>query len=460
MYSPHTPIPEAIVAKTVIIMGAAGRDFHNFNMLYRNNPEYRVAAFTASQIDGIDNRHYPASLAGPGYSEGIPIRPEAELETLIAAHQADVVLFSYSDVPHEYVMHCASQVQACGADFVLAGARSTMLRSNRPVIAVCAVRTGCGKSQTTRALVEILRNQGLNPAVVRHPMPYGDLSLQAVQRFETHGDFDTHHCTLEEREEYEPLVDMGATVWSGVDYEAVLRQAEADADIILWDGGNNDTPFFAPDVHITLLDPHRPGHELSYYPGETNLLMADVAVIAKTDTASDEGIARVESNVRRMNPSATMVRVASPVVLDAPEAVQGKRVLVVEDGPTLTHGEMSEGAGVVAARKAGAAELVDPRNCAMGSIREVFDKHPHIGPVLPAMGYGKPQIADLEATINSCECDAVVLGTPADLRRVLSVDKQVVLATYSHADSGEPTLQSIVTALLDKKYPEWRRTRN
>lgn len=448
------------MSKTVIIMGAAGRDFHNFNTLYRGSDEYRVVAFTAAQIDGIDDRNYPPALAGPGYPDGIPIRPEAELEELIAAHEADTVLFAYSDVTHEHVMHRASRVQACGADFLLAGARSTMLLSRLPVVAVCAVRTGCGKSQTTRALVEALRAEGLRPAVVRHPMPYGDLASQAVQRFDSHADFDAHNCTLEEREEYEPLVDMGATVWSGVDYEAILRQAEQAADIILWDGGNNDTPFFFPEVHVTLLDPHRPGHEHTYYPGETNLLMADVAVIAKTDTASADGVARVEESIRERSPRATVVRAASPVTLETDGDVRGKRVLVVEDGPTLTHGEMPDGAGAVAARKAGASELVDPRGCARGSIREVLDRHPHIGPVLPAMGYGKPQLADLEATIDACECDAVVLGTPADLRRVLSVKKPVVRATYAYADSGEPTLRTAVLALMDERRPGWRTARN
>ncbi|GAB7024464.1 cyclic 2,3-diphosphoglycerate synthase [Salidesulfovibrio brasiliensis] len=446
------------MARRIIIMGAAGRDFHNFNTLYRGRPDTKVVAFTATQINGISGRTYPPELAGTGYPDGIPIATESELPELIREHEADAVLFAYSDVTHEHVMHCASMVQAQGADFLLPAAKRTMLESRRPVIAVCAVRTGCGKSQTTREICRFLMDDGVRVGVVRHPMPYGDLAAQKVQRFDTHEDFVRHHCTIEEREEYEPLVDMGVTVWAGADYEVILREAESEADVILWDGGNNDTPFFRPDIHVTLLDPHRPGHELRYYPGETNLFMADVAVIAKTDTAGPEGIETVRRSIGSHAPDATVVMAASPVVLDDPKAVRGRRVLVVEDGPTLTHGEMTFGAGSVAARNAGAAERVDPRPHAAGSIKNVFAEYPHLGPVLPAMGYGKAQIADLEATINACECDAVVMGTPADLGRILNLQKPVVRATYAYADAGEPTLRDTVLDLLNRRCTGWRKT--
>lgn len=440
----------------ILIMGAAGRDFHNFNTLYRDTPESRVVAFTAAQINGISDRTYPPELAGPGYPDGIPIRPEAELETLIRKHAVDLVMFAYSDVPHSHVMQCASRAQAAGADFLLVGATRTMLPSRKPVVAVCAVRTGCGKSQTTREICRFMQDEGMKVSVVRHPMPYGDILKQGVQRFDTHEDFEAHHCTIEEREEYEPLVDMGVTVWAGVDYQAILHKAEAEADVVLWDGGNNDTPFFRPDIHITLLDPHRPGHELRYYPGETNLLMADIAVIAKTGTASAKGIETVRGNIEKYAPEAAIILAASPVILDDPEAVRDKRVLVVEDGPTLTHGEMHYGAGTVAARQAGVAEIVDPRPHTAGSIAQVFKDYLHIGPVLPAMGYGKEQIADLENTINDCDCDVVIVGTPADLGRMLSVNKPTVRARYSYADAGTPTLRETVLSLLDERCPGWR----
>ncbi|MBG0778052.1 MAG: GTPase [Desulfovibrionaceae bacterium] len=439
------------MVETVIIMGAAGRDFHNFNVYFRNNPRYRVAAFTAAQIEGIAERTYPPELAGPGYEKGIPIHPESELRALIRAHRADLVAFSYSDVPHVEVMHKASLAMAEGADFITLGATYTMLASSRPVVAVCAVRTGCGKSQTTRRVCDILRARDLKPVVVRHPMPYGDLSRQAVQRFASFADLDAHECTIEEREEYEPLVDRGLTVYAGVDYAAVLRAAEAEADVIVWDGGNNDTPFYRPTVQITVFDPHRAGHELLYYPGETNMLMADVAVINKTDTAPGEGVAAVRANIGRCNPAARVVLARSPVSVPDPGAVRGKRVLVVEDGPTLTHGEMAFGAGAVAARAFGAAELVDPRPFARGSIRAVYERHPHIGPVLPAMGYSRAQVRDLAATIAAVDCDLVIFGTPAHLARIVAVDRPSQEVGYDYADGGDPTLAEALGALLAER---------
>jgi predicted GTPase len=433
--------------ETVIIMGAAGRDFHNFNVYFRDNPRYRVAAFTATQIPDIEGRVYPPELAGSLYPDGVPIHPEEELRALIRAHKADLVAFSYSDVPHVAVMHKASLAMAEGADFICIGAPYTMLKSRKPVVSVCAVRTGCGKSQTTRQVCRILRDQGRRVVAVRHPMPYGDLLAQRVQRFASHQDFHSQQCTIEEREEYEPLVDMGVTVFAGVDYGDILREAEAEADVVVWDGGNNDTPFYVPDVHIVVFDPHRAGHELLYFPGETNLLMAHVAVINKVDTAPVSGLETVRANIARHNPGATVVHAASPVSVEHPERIRGARVLVVEDGPTLTHGEMPFGAGAVAARAHGAAELVDPRPFARGTIRETLRKYPHVENVLPAMGYGERQVRDLEATINAAECDLVLAATPIRLDRLIDVQHPCLRVRYDYADHGEPTLEQ---ALLQR----------
>ncbi|MFK4764652.1 cyclic 2,3-diphosphoglycerate synthase [Desulfobaculum sp. SPO524] len=436
------------MVEKVVIMGAAGRDFHNFNVYFRDNPRYEVVAFTASQIEGIENRSYPVELCGAGYPDGIPICHEDELERIVSGNKVDLVAFSYSDVRHEDVMHKASSVMAGGADFMMIGATYTMLESTRPVVAVCAVRTGCGKSQTTRKVCDILRAEGKRVVVVRHPMPYGDLSRQVVQRFASFEDFTAHECTVEEREEYEPLVERGLVVYAGVDYAAILREAEKEADVIVWDGGNNDTSFFKPTVQITVFDPHRAGHELTYFPGETNMLMADIAVVNKVDTASPEGVAMVRENIARHSPQAQVVLAESPVSVAEPAAVRGKRVLVVEDGPTLTHGEMAFGAGSVAARAYGAAELVDPRPYAKGSIREVFAKYPQVGPVLPAMGYSQQQLADLEATINAVDCDMVLLGTPAKLTGFLSIDKPAQRVVYEYADSAEATAQATLDGAL------------
>ncbi len=432
------------MAKRVIIMGAAGRDFHNFNVYFRNNPEYQVVAFTATQIPNIEDRRYPPELAGDLYPEGIPIHPEERLSELIHQHQVDQVVFSYSDVSHEYVMHRASQALAAGADFRLMGARSTMLESRKPVVAVCAVRTGSGKSQTTRHVCGLLQEMGKKVVVVRHPMPYGDLVAQTVQRFATYEDLDRHRCTIEEREEYEPHIDRGVVVYAGVDYERILRRAEEEADVVVWDGGNNDLPFFRPDLHIVVADPHRPGHELRYHPGEANLRMADVVVINKIDTAAPEGIAQVRENVYAVNPRAIVVEAASPIFVEEPAVIRGKRVLVVEDGPTLTHGEMAYGAGVVAARRFGAAALVDPRPYAVGSIRQTFEKYPHMGPLLPAMGYGQEQTQELEETINQAECDLVLVATPIDLRRVINVRHPMDRVRYELQVVGQPTLREIL----------------
>ncbi len=423
----------------VIIMGAAGRDFHDFNVYWKRLSGAQVVCFTATQIPDIAGRTYPPALAGPDYPDGIPIFPEELLEQLIARYRADVVAFAYSDVSHEHVMHQACRVHAAGAEFRLLGAEQTMLRSTKPVIAVCAVRTGCGKSQTSRRVTRILKEQGRKVAVVRHPMPYGDLVKQAVQRFASVADLDAHDCTIEEREEYEPHLAMGNLVFAGIDYETILRQAEREADVILWDGGNNDLPFYRPDLHITVADPHRPGHELSYYPGETNLRMAHVVVINKVDSADPAGTATVEANVRRVNPKAVIVRANSPVTVGDPGLVQGRRVLVVEDGPTLTHGEMRYGAGLVAARKLGAAEIVDPRPWAQGSIREVFERYPHLTQVLPAMGYGERQVAELSATIRAVPCDTVLIATPIDLGHVLTIDKPSTRVRYE-LEEHDPTL--------------------
>ncbi len=428
----------------VLIMGAAGRDFHNFNVFFRGNPRYHVVAFTATQIPDIEGRVYPAELAGELYPEGIPIHAEDELDRLVRALDVDQVIFAYSDVSHETVMHKASQVLAAGADYRLMGPKHTMLTSSKPVVAICAVRTGCGKSQTTRRVCDILRGEGKRVVAVRHPMPYGDLASQAVQRFASYADLDRHNCTIEEREEYEPHLDRGVIVYAGVDYEAILRQAEQEADVVVWDGGNNDLPFFKPDLHIVVTDPHRPGHELSYHPGEANLRMADVVVINKVDTADLNGVAAVRDNIRRVNPDALVVEAASPIFVDDPAAIRGKDVLVVEDGPTLTHGEMAYGAGVVAARRFGAAQIVDPRPWAAGSIAETFAKYPTTGPVLPAMGYGDQQRAELQQTINSTPIDLVIVATPIDLSRVVSIAKPTQRVRYELQEIGQPDLAGIL----------------
>ena len=430
----------------VIIMGAAGRDFHNFNTYFRDNPRYQVVAFTATQIPNIEGRLYPPELAGELYPEGIPIYPEAELPELIKRFEVGQVVFAYSDVSHEYVMHRASLVNAAGADFRLMGGQNTMLKSSKPIVAVCAVRTGSGKSQTTRYVCDLLQAMGKKVVAVRHPMPYGDLVKQRVQRFATYEDLDRYECTIEEREEYEPHIDRGVVVYAGVDYEAILREAEKEADVIVWDGGNNDLPFYKPDLWITVADPHRPGHEVRYYPGEANLRAADVIVINKVDTADYEAIRTVQENIARVNPKATVIQAASPIFVEDPEGIRGKRVLVVEDGPTLTHGEMSYGAGYIAAQRFGAAEIVDPRPYAVDSIAATYAKYPKTGPVLPAMGYGEAQIRDLEETINRVPCDLVIVGTPIDLRRLVKVRHPMDRVRYELQVIGQPTLRSAIEA--------------
>jgi predicted GTPase len=433
----------------VIIMGAAGRDFHNFNVFFRNNESYEVVAFTATQIPNIEGRVYPAELAGPLYPRGVPIHPESELTELIRDLKADQVIFAYSDVPHEYVMHKASQVLAAGADFRLMGAHTTMLDSSKPVVSIGAVRTGSGKSQTTRRVAEILKSMGKRVVVVRHPMPYGDLKAQAVQRFAEYADLDRYKCTIEEREEYEPHLDRGNVVYAGVDYEAILRQAEQEADVVLWDGGNNDVPFFRPNLHIVVADPHRAGHEVTYHPGEANLRMADAVVINKIDTADMAQSSKVRANIERVAPNAIVVDAASPIFVDDPAAIRGKRVLVIEDGPTLTHGEMAYGAGIVAARRFSASEIVDPRPYAVGTIAATFQKYPGTGALLPAMGYGAQQIKDLQATINATPCDLVLAATPIDLKRVLDDIKHPMdRVRYELQEIGRPTLTDILTERL------------
>jgi predicted GTPase len=431
--------------KRILIMGAAGRDFHNFNLLFRDKKEFEVVAFTATQIPDIEGRKYPAKLAGKLYPRGIPIYPENELLSLIAGKKIDEVLFSYSDVNYNYVMSKAAQVIACGAHFKLAGGFPTMLKSTKPVIAICAVRTGSGKSQTTRKVCEILKGMNLKAVVIRHPMPYGDLTKQICERFATLKDLDKYKCTIEEREEYEPHIMRGQVVYAGVDYEVILRNAEKEADVVVWDGGNNDLPFYMPNLYITVADPHRPGHERTYYAGETNVLLADVIVMNKIDTASIEGIEAVRTSVKNLNPKATIIEAASPITVDKPELIQNKRVLVVEDGPTLTHGEMGYGAGVVAAQKFGANELVDPRPYTVASITATFKKYPAIGTLLPAMGYGKKQIRDLEATINRTKCDTVVIATPINLGRIIRINKPTVRVSYDLQEIGIPNLSDVIT---------------
>ena len=434
----------------VIIMGAAGRDFHNFNVYFRDNPSYEVVAFTATQIPGIEERVYPPELAGSNYPNGIPIYPEEELPELIKKFNVDLVVFAYSDVSHEYVMHKASTVLAAGADFRLMGPKTTMLKAKVPVVSVCAVRTGCGKSQTSRKVARILREMGYKVVVIRHPMPYGDLRKQVCQRFATFEDLDKYECTIEEREEYEPHLRNGVIVYAGVDYEKILREAEKEAEIIIWDGGNNDLPFYKPDLHIVVADPHRPGHELKYHPGEANLRMADVVIINKVDTADPKNVEIVERNIKQVNSKAIIVKASSPMTVDKPEMIKGKRVIVIEDGPTLTHGEMPYGIGTIAARKLGASEIVDPRPYAVGSIVEAYEKYGHLGPILPALGYGKEQIEELEKTINSIPCDVVVVGTPIDLRRVLSINKPAVHVRYELQEVGSPNLKEILEEKFSK----------
>ena len=434
----------------VLIMGAAGRDFHNFNVYFRGNPNYQVVAFTATQIPHIEERAYPAELAGSGYPDGIHIHPESELVSLIRDLEVDQVVFAYSDVSYEYVMHRASQVLAAGADFRLMGANATMLQSEKPVVAVCAGRTGSGKSQTTRRICALLREKGKRIVAVRHPMPYGDLVRQACQRFATYEDLERQQCTIEEREEYEPLINQGVIVYAGVDYGHILREAEREADVVVWDGGNNDLPFYKPDLHIVVVDPHRPGHELRYHPGEANVRAADVIVINKIDTANGADVDAVRSNVSGVNPGATVVEAASPIFVEKPGEIRGKRVLVVEDGPTLTHGEMAYGAGVVAARRFGAAEIMDPRSYAVGSILETYAKYPTTGNVLPAMGYGQEQVNELEQTIDNTPCDLVLIATPIDLRRVVKIDKPSQRVRYEIQEIGQPTLADVLGPVLGK----------
>ena len=428
----------------VLIMGAAGRDFHNFNMFYRDNDQYEVVAFTATQIPDIDGRMYPASLAGKNYPNGIPIKAEEDLVKLIKEYGVKEVVFAYSDVPYEVIMSKSAIVNAAGADFTIMGADRTMLKSTKPVIAVCAARTGCGKSQTTRRVVEILQSMGKKVVAVRHPMPYGDLEKQRCQRFATIEDLKKEKCTIEEMEEYEPHIAKGVVVYAGVDYEDILRAAEKEADVVVWDGGNNDMSFYKPDMLITVVDPHRPGHELSYYPGEVNLRAADIVVINKVDTADYYNIEEVRENIRMANPGAVIVDAASPIQVDDPAVIRGKRVLVVEDGPTLTHGEMTYGAGTVAAEKFGAEDMVDPRPYAVGKITETFEKYPEIGVLLPAMGYSDQQIKDLETTINTTDCDSVIIGTPIDLRRVVNIKKPNTRVYYDLQEIGKPNLDELI----------------
>jgi len=426
--------------KKVLILGAAGRDFHNFNVLFRNNPDYQVVAFTATQIPDIAGRRYPPELAGRLYPEGIPIFEEKDLETLIAKHKIDAVVFSYSDVSYQTLMHLASRAVAADVDFWLLGTERTQIKSSVPVVSVCAVRTGCGKSPVSRLVARELRRLGRKPVVIRHPMPYGDLAAQAVQRFATMDDLDLQQCTIEEREEYEPHITKGTVVYAGVDYEKIIRQAEKEADVILWDGGNNDTPFYVSDLEIVVVDPHRPGHELSYFPGEVNLRRADAIVINKVDTAEQHNIETVRQNIKLNNPKAAVFEMACRVSVPDPHLVKGKRVLVVEDGPTLTHGEMAYGAGVVAARQCGAAELVDPRPYAMGSIRGTYERYPHMTILLPAMGYSAIQRHELEETIRRTPCDLVLIATPIDLTRVIRLDKPSLRVTYEVEELTKPGL--------------------
>jgi len=434
--------------RKVLIMGAAGRDFHNFNCLFRDNEDYRVVAFTATQIPDIEGRTYPPELAGSLYPDGIPIHAETELEQLIRDKAVDEVWFSYSDVPHVYVMNKASQVIAWGAHFGVCSATKTMLPSSKPVIAITAVRTGVGKSQTSRYVSRILKTMGKRVVAIRHPMPYGDLAKQACQRFETYEDLDRHQCTIEEREEYEPHIDNGFVVYAGVDYEKILREAETEADVILWDGGNNDTPFYRPDLHITLVDPHRPGHEVSYYPGESNLRMAHLLIVNKANTADPANVEKVMATCRQANPGARLIQCNSVITVGSPELVRGKRALVVEDGPTLTHGGMTYGAGWFAAKEAGAAEIVDAKPYAVGTLAATYAKYPNAGKIVPAMGYGEEQIRDLEATINATPADVVVEGTPISLKRIISVNKPIADVTYELEEVEPGVIEEMVAKVV------------
>jgi predicted GTPase len=434
----------------VIIMGAAGRDFHNFNTVYRGNEKFEVVAFTATQIPNIDGRTYPADLAGSLYPKGIPIFPESDLCDLISKHEIDLVVFSYSDVSYEYVMDKASLVNSVGADFVVLGYRETMIKSGKPVISIVATRTGCGKSQTSRKICNSLRDMGLKVVAIRHPMPYGDLVKQKVQRFATLEDLKKHNCTIEEMEEYEPHIVNGTIIYAGVDYEAILRQAETEADVIVWDGGNNDMSFYKADLTFCVADPHRPGHELTYYPAATNVRLANYVIINKIDTAKIENIDIVRSNVKRINPNAGIILAASPITVEDENKIKGKKVLVVEDGPTLTHGGMSYGAGIFAAKNFGAKEIVDPKPFAVGSILATYKKYPTTGMLLPAMGYGEEQLKDLEETISKIECDTVIIGTPIDLRRVINIKQDSVRVTYELDDKGEPSIKTILKEFIQK----------
>jgi len=434
----------------VLILGAAGRDFHNFNVCYRTNECYEVVGFTAAQIPNVADRRYPPGMAGELYPDGIPIYREEELEDLIGRERVDEVVFSYSDVSHQQVMHLASRAIACGARFVLLSARETMLESSVPVVAVCAVRTGCGKSAVSRKVAAILKSMGKKVVVIRHPMPYGDLAGSRVQRFATYDDFDRHHCTIEEREEYEPHIGEGNVVYAGVDYAEILAQAEEEADVILWDGGNNDLPFYVPGLHITLVDPHRAGHELLYHPGEANLIMADAVLIPKQETSSVDQIALVKDNIRKVNPGAVIIDAESPVTVTEPELIKGRSVLVVEDGPSVTHGGMPYGAGYLAAQKYDAGRVVEPGPYVVGSLKEVLHRYTHIRHVLPAMGYGEEQMRELEQTISNTPCDLVIAGTPIDLRRLLNVQVQVVRATYEIVEKSKPDLRDLLVALFRK----------
>lgn len=430
--------------KKTIIMGAAGRDFHNFNVYFRDNEEYRVAAFTATQIPDIEGRKYPSILAGKLYPDGIPIYPEKDLTKYIKELEVSEVFFSYSDVSHEYVMHKASEVMSAGASFTLLGPRETMIKSKIPLISVCAVRTGCGKSQTSRKIALILKEKGKRVVVIRHPMPYGDLTEQKVQRFATYEDMMKHKCTIEEMEEYEPHINNGIVVYAGVDYEAILEEAEKEADIILWDGGNNDIPFYEADLEIVVVDPHRPGHELKYHPGETNFRRAQVLIINKIGTTEKENVEMVLNNIKKFNPEATIIRANSPIFISEAEEVAGKTVLVIEDGPTLTHGGMPYGAGIIAAEKYGAAKITDPRPYAVGSIKETFQKFPHLDKVLPAMGYGREQMAELAQTIDKVDCDLVIGATPIDLGRLIKTNKKILRVTYELEEIGSPDLKEVL----------------
>ncbi len=432
------------MATRVLIMGAAGKDFHVFNTCYRDNKDFTVTAFTATQIPDIDDRKYPAVLAGSLYPDGIPIKPEADLAELIKKGGVEKVVFAYSDVSYDYIDEQRRIVEAAGAKFELAPVEEQMVKSTKPVIAVCATRTGCGKSQTSRKIVKILRDKGRRVVSIRHPMPYGDLAAQACQRYESLDDMKKHKCTIEEMEEYEPHIAMGGIIYAGVDYEQILREAEKEADVIIWDGGNNDTSFYKADLYITVADPHRPGHELSYYPGKVNLEIADVIVVNKVDTAQKAGVDEVLKNIREHNPKAKVVMANSPVTVEKPEIVLDKKVLVVEDGPTLTHGGMKYGAGVVAAKNCGAAEMIDPRPWTVGTIAETFEKYPEIGTLLPAMGYGDQQIADLEKTINACECDVVIIGTPIDLGALITINKPHTRVQYELEEIGSPNFEEIL----------------